>query len=155
MRCRLWWRAEAEPGTANLRGESFLGSSVEAANSGGWPARYTIIVLAALAVFICYMDRVIISIAIIPMASDFNWSPEQQGRVLSSFFVGYLLTQVAGGWLAGRYGGKVVLGVGVIFWSLFTMLTPVAAAGGLTALLVTRVFMGIGEGITFPSIYSC
>jgi ACS family sodium-dependent inorganic phosphate cotransporter len=131
-----------------------LGSSVEAANSGGWPARYTIIVLSALAVFICYMDRVIISIAIIPMASDFNWSPEQQGRVLSSFFVGYLLTQVAGGWLAGRYGGKVVLGVGVIFWSLFTMLTPVAAAGGLTALLVTRVFMGIGEGITFPSIYA-
>jgi len=42
----------------------------------------------------------------------------------------------------------------VIFWSLFTMLTPVAAAGGLTALLVTRVFMGIGEGIIFPSIYA-
>ena len=100
MRCRLWWRAEAEPGSAKLRGEPFLGSSVEAANSGGWPARYSIIVLAALAVFICYMDRVVISIAIIPMASDFNWSPEQQGRVLSSFFVGYLLTQVAGGWLA-------------------------------------------------------
>jgi len=78
-----------------------LGSSVEAASTGGWPARYSIIVLAALAVFICYMDRVIISIAIIPMAADFSWSPEQQGRVLSSFFVGYLLTQVAGGWLVG------------------------------------------------------
>jgi MFS family permease len=41
-----------------------------------------------------------------------------------------------------------------VFWSFFTMLTPVAAAGGLTALLLTRVFMGIGEGITFPSIYA-
>jgi MFS family permease len=131
-----------------------LGPSVEVVNSRGWPARYTVILLAALAVFICYMDRVVISIAIIPMASDFNWSPEQQGRVLSSFFVGYLLTQVAGGWLAERYGGKVVLGTGVVFWSFFTMLTPVAAAGGLTALLLTRVFMGIGEGITFPSIYA-
>jgi ACS family sodium-dependent inorganic phosphate cotransporter len=114
-----------------------LGPTVEAANSSGWPARYTIILLATLAVFICYMDRVIISIA-----------------VLSSFFVGYLLTQVAGGWLAERYGGKIVLGTGVVFWSLFTMLTPVAAAGGLTALLVTRVIMGVGEGITFPSIYA-
>ncbi|MFT7651062.1 MAG: ACS family sodium-dependent inorganic phosphate cotransporter, partial [Candidatus Azotimanducaceae bacterium] len=131
-----------------------MGPPVEVANSSGWPARYTIILLAALAVFICYMDRVIISIAIIPMASDFNWSPEEQGRVLSSFFVGYLLTQVAGGWLAERYGGKIVLGTGVVFWSLFTMLTPVAAAGGLTALLVTRVIMGVGEGITFPSIYA-
>lgn len=120
----------------------------------GWPARYKIVALAAAAVFICYMDRVIISIAIIPMSAEFGWSPEEQGRVLSSFFVGYLLTQVAGGWLSGRYGGKIVLGSGVIFWSLFTMLAPVAAAGGLTALLVSRVLMGVGEGITFPSIYS-
>ncbi len=119
-----------------------------------WPARYTIILLSTAAVFICYMDRVIISIAVIPMAADYNWSPEQQGRVLSSFFIGYLFTQVIGGWLAGRYGGKVVLGAGVVFWSLFTILTPVAAAGGMTALLLTRIIMGAGEGITFPSIYA-
>jgi ACS family sodium-dependent inorganic phosphate cotransporter len=110
--------------------------------------------LAALAVFICYMDRVVMSVAIIPMAADFGWSPEEQGRVLSSFFLGYLLTQVAGGWLADRYGGKIVLGAGVLFWSFFTLITPAAAAGGMIALLVTRVLMGIGEGITFPSIYA-
>ena len=124
------------------------------ATQGRWPTRYNIVALAALAVFICYMDRVIISIAIIPMAADFGWSPEQQGRVLSSFFVGYLLTQVVGGWLADRYGGKIVLGSGVVFWSLFTLLTPVAAAGGLSALLIARILMGVGEGITFPSIYA-
>jgi len=33
----------------------------------GWPARYRVVLLAALAVFICYMDRVVISVAIIPM----------------------------------------------------------------------------------------
>jgi ACS family sodium-dependent inorganic phosphate cotransporter len=131
-----------------------LNQTTNAIAPGAWPARYPIVLLAAVAVFICYMDRVIISVAIIPMATDFNWSPEQQGRVLSSFFVGYLLTQVAGGWLAERFGGKVVLGVGVVFWSLFTLLTPVAAAGGMVALLVTRVLMGIGEGVTFPSIYA-
>lgn len=125
-----------------------------AAKPSGWPARYNLIALAAVAVFICYMDRVIISIAIIPMSVDFGWSPEEQGRVLSSFFAGYLLTQLAGGWLSERYGGKIVLGSGVVFWSLFTFLTPVAAAGGLTALLITRVLMGVGEGVTFPSIYA-
>jgi ACS family sodium-dependent inorganic phosphate cotransporter len=56
--------------------------------------------------------------------------------------------------LAERYGGKVVLGTGVVLWSLFTMITPVAAAGGMVALLVTRVLMGVGEGVTFPSIYA-
>lgn len=110
--------------------------------------------MAAFAVFICYMDRVVMSITILPMAAEFNWNPEQQGRVLSSFFVGYLLTQVAGGWLAERHGGKLVLGWGVVFWSLFTLITPFAAAGGMLSLLLTRVLMGIGEGVTFPSIYA-
>ena len=119
-----------------------------------WPVRYNIVALAAAAVFICYIDRVIISIAIIPMSADYGWNSEQQGLVLSSFFLGYLLTQIAGGWLAERYGGKIVLAAGVVFWSLSTILTPVAAAGGLTALLVTRVLMGVGEGVTFPSIYA-
>lgn len=124
------------------------------ASAGGCPARYRVILLAALAVFICYMDRVVISVAIIPMAEDFGWSAEEQGRVLSAFFVGYLLTQVAGGWLAERYGGKLVLGAGVVFWSFFTLLTPAAAAGGLMALLTARIFMGVGEGVTFPSVYA-
>ncbi len=119
-----------------------------------WPVRYNIVALAAAAVFICYIDRVIISIAIIPMSAEYGWDSEQQGLVLSSFFLGYLLTQVAGGWLAERYGGKIVLAAGVVFWSLSTILTPIAAAGGLTALLITRVLMGVGEGVTFPSIYA-
>ena len=116
--------------------------------------RYSVIVLAAAAVFVCYMDRVIISIAIIPMAADFGWNAEEQGRILSSFFVGYLLTQILGGWLAERFGGKVVLGCGVIFWSLFTLITPIAAAGGMVALITARILMGMGEGVTFPSIYA-
>ena len=47
-----------------------------------------------------------------------------------------------------------MLGIGVLSWSLFTLVTPFAAFGGFTALLLARVGMGIGEGVTFPSIYS-
>jgi MFS family permease len=119
-----------------------------------WPRRYTLVLLSFAAVFICYMDRVNISVAIIPMAAELGWDPATQGTVLSAFFVGYLATQVLGGRLADRFGGKVVLAVGVLSWSLFTMLTPIAAFGGFTALLLARVGMGIGEGVTFPSIYS-
>lgn len=35
----------------------------------------------------------------------FVWDTEIQGVVLASFFYGYIVTQVPGGWLAGRYGG--------------------------------------------------
>ncbi len=119
-----------------------------------WQSRYTMVSLCAMATFICYIDRVNISVAIIPMAEEFGWDQGTRGLILSSFFVGYLLTQIAGGWLADRFGGKAVLGFGVVFWSFFTIITPPAAFAGLTMLLLSRVAMGLGEAVTFPSIYS-
>jgi ACS family sodium-dependent inorganic phosphate cotransporter len=116
--------------------------------------RYWLVGMSALAVFICYIDRVNISVAIIPMADTHGWSPQTQGLVLSSFFVGYLLLQIVGGRLSDRFGGKVVLGWGVLLWSLFTILTPAAASASIAVLIATRILMGMGEAVTYPSIYS-
>ena len=121
---------------------------------GGIPRRYVVVFLAFLSVFICYIDRVNISVAIIPMAEELGWDYTTTGWVLSSFFVGYLLLQIVGGRLADRMGGRLVLGIGVIAWSLFTMLTPPAAWLGLTTLILCRVAMGMGEAVTFPAIFS-
>jgi ACS family sodium-dependent inorganic phosphate cotransporter len=120
----------------------------------GWPARRTVVLLAFLAVVVCYLDRVNLSVAIIPMAAELGWNLETQGRVLSAFFVGYLILQIAGGRLADRVGGKVVLGAGVLLWSCFTILTPLAAFAGLVPLLLARIGLGLGEAVTFPSIYT-
>lgn len=65
---------------------------------------------------------------------------------------GYLLTQVLGGILADRLGGKLVLGAGVVWWSLATAFTPIAASWGLVPLLVARTLMGIGEGVAMPAM---
>ena len=53
--------------------------------------------------------------------------------------------QIAGGIWADTVGGKQVLGFGVVWWSIATALTPIAAKLGLPFLLVARTFMGIGE----------
>ena len=119
-----------------------------------WPQRYTLVGLCACAVFICYIDRVNISVAAIAMQADLGWSETVKGVVLSSFFVGYLLTQIPGGWLANRFGGRWVLGAGVLLWSVFTILTPPAAMTSMALLIAVRIGMGIGEGVTFPAIYS-
>jgi MFS family permease len=118
------------------------------------PQRAILIALCFAAVFICYVDRVNISLAIGSMASDFGWNKTTSGFVMSSFFLGYLVTQIPGGWLAGRYGGKPVLAGGVLLWSLFTALTPPAAFVGFNTLILARIVMGFGEGVTFPSIYA-
>ncbi|MBA0644318.1 hypothetical protein Goklo_028495, partial [Gossypium klotzschianum] len=117
-----------------------------------FPKRWVIVILCFSAFLLCNMDRVNMSIAILPMSAEFNWNPATVGLIQSSFFWGYLLTQIAGGIWADTVGGKTVLGFGVVWWSIATALTPVAAKLGLPFLLVVRAFMGIGEGVAMPAM---
>ena len=119
-----------------------------------FPYRFKVVFLSFLAVFICYIDRVNISVAIIPMQDQFGWSELQVGIILGSFYFGYMITMILGGYLADKYGGKKVLGYGLLIWSLFTIITPFFAYSGLWWLILIRVLMGLGEGITFPSWHS-
>ena len=118
------------------------------------PGAHGMVVMTVLAVYVCMIDRIAISIAIIPMAAEHGWTTTLQGAVMSAFFLGYLLLQIPAGYLSDRFGGKWVLGLGVIFWSLFTLLTPVAAMLGISTLLVCRFLMGVAESVTWPSIYA-
>lgn len=122
--------------------------------AGGLPRRIVVVALTCLAILICYLDRVNISVAIIPMSEALGWGADKQGLGLSSFFIGYIATQIIGGRLADRHGGKVILGIGVLVWSVATLLTPPAAAAGFAMLIMARILMGVGEGVAFPAAYS-
>ncbi|KAL2080375.1 hypothetical protein ACEWY4_024168 [Coilia grayii] len=82
----------------------------------------------------------------------FAWDSETQGMLLGAFFFGYLLTQIPGGYLAGRFGGSVFLGVGVLGTAALTLLTPLAADMGASWLFALRALEGFGEGVTFPAM---
>ncbi|MBX9929662.1 MAG: ACS family MFS transporter [Gemmatimonadaceae bacterium] len=110
-----------------------------------------VVVLCFLAVFISYIDRTNISVAALAMQAELGWDEATKGVVLSSFFVGYIVLQVASGGLANRFGGRRLLGLAVIWWSLFTMLTPLAATLSLTALIAARIALGLGEAAVFPA----
>ena len=117
----------------------------------GWPVYYTVVLLLFAAVFISYIDRTNISVAAVAMQDELGWNETRKGTVLSAFFVGYLLMMAASGALANRYGGRLVLGVAVIWWSLFTMLTPPAALLSFSALIAARIALGLGEAAVFPA----
>ncbi len=118
-----------------------------------YPKRYSVVGLSFLAAFICYIDRVNISVAIIPMQQSFAWSETTKGLILSSFYIGYMLFQIPSGWLSNSLGGKLLLGTAVVWWSLMTMLTPAAATLSVGVLILTRIAMGMGEAATFPAAY--
>jgi MFS family permease len=69
-----------------------------------------------------------------------------QGLIQSAFLWGYTATQLLGGHLADRFGGRAVIGFGVAWFSIASLLLPAAlspavAAAGMTlpAVLLARM----------------
>ncbi|XP_063211699.1 sodium-dependent phosphate transport protein 3-like [Chroicocephalus ridibundus] len=128
--------------------------------------------------FVAYALRVSLSITIVAMTNSshphgwsgsaphgsypgfaqdapvYNWSAETQGIVLSSFFYGYGLTQALGGYCSGLFGGKPILGSGLLLSSVLTLLVPPAAELGLSFLIGLQVLLGLAEGVIFPAQYT-
>ncbi|XP_034464146.1 sialin isoform X2 [Hippoglossus hippoglossus] len=147
-------------------------------------SRYGLALLSSYGFFVVYSLRVNLSVAMVDMlnnthqadanhsgtvcpahanparpkhnhtASVYDWDSETQGWILGSFFYGYILTQIPGGYLAGRYGPKWLMGFGILGTVFFTLLTPVAADLGASYLIAVRVLEGVGEGVTFPAMYT-
>lgn len=97
---------------------------------------------------IAFIDRVALSLSAPSLTADLQLSPGELGLLLSSFYFGFWLMQLPGGWLADRFGAKVVVLAAIGFWSLFTLLTGLSWS--LLSLLVIRLLFGLGEG-AFPS----
>uniref|UniRef100_UPI00358F7DEC sialin-like isoform X2 n=1 Tax=Myxine glutinosa TaxID=7769 RepID=UPI00358F7DEC len=92
--------------------------------------------------------------AVAPKGPQYNWDSKTQGWILGAFFYGYIVTQIPGGYLADRYGGKLLFGLGITCTWLFTLLTPIAAEMGVFYLILVRFLEGLGEGVTFPTMHA-
>ncbi|KAF3449678.1 hypothetical protein FNV43_RR10409 [Rhamnella rubrinervis] len=116
------------------------------------PERMKVAALVACVMCLCNADRVVMSVAVVPLADHYGWSSSFLGIVQSSFLWGYIFSSVIGGALVDKYGGKRVMAWGVALWSLATLLTPWAANHSTTSLLAVRTFFGLAEGVALPSM---
>ncbi|CAG2058260.1 unnamed protein product [Timema podura] len=73
---------------------------------------------------------------------EFEWSDVTQGQILASYYYGYIMTQILGGYLAGRFGGKYVLGGGIFASGIITMLFPILSRLHVYALITARIMQG-------------
>jgi ACS family sodium-dependent inorganic phosphate cotransporter-like MFS transporter 5 len=108
-------------------------------------SRLTFTLLASLGALTLALQRVALSITIVAMvnktdlnltapeincsspAGELPWDSRTQGTLLASFFYGYIFTQIPGGWLTKRFGGRRVMALGAICSSVLSLATPVAA----------------------------
>lgn len=114
-------------------------------------SQYTVLTILFFGWIVDYLDRMVMSVALPFIGADFHLSAAVLGVVLSSFFAGYALMQIPGGWLSDKFGSRRVMIVSIALWSVFTLLTGLAWSLG--ALLVIRLLFGIGEG-SFPAASS-
>ncbi|GFO06927.1 vesicular glutamate transporter 1 [Plakobranchus ocellatus] len=82
------------------------------------------------------------------------WDKHTQGLIHGSLYWGYALTNVAGGVLADRYGGKHVIGLSLLSATLLTLLVPVIARWNVIGLIVLRFLTGFSQGFVSPAMQS-
>ncbi|SPP79148.1 sialin [Drosophila guanche] len=83
----------------------------------------------------------------------FAWDTYQTNFVLGCFFWGYILTELPGGRLAELIGGRRVFGHSMLWASLLTLITPLAAHINYVVLIIVRVVLGFMLGASWPAIH--
>jgi MFS family permease len=116
---------------------------------------FFLLLLASCCLFM-YILRVVLSIAIDGpegIAAQFGWSNTQKGFALGAFYYGYVSTQVPGGWVATRCGGKRVL-IGSMVGACATAFLRPLSAHSFPLFVATGVASGMAQGPLVPAIFS-
>jgi ACS family sodium-dependent inorganic phosphate cotransporter len=104
------------------------------------------------------LDRVAMSIALLPMSVEYDLTDTIKGSMSSYFSLGYGFGIVPAGLLISKFSPKTVMAVGLTLWSLATLATPWAATSGASFaefplnLLLVRAAVGMGESVILPAV---
>lgn len=110
--------------------------------------RWLVVFFAFLATGLSFLDRQVLSIAILKIQEDFHISDTQYGWVNTSFLLSYAIMFTVGGWFIDRVGGKKGLALSVGIWSVANALH--GFMNSFSQLLAFRFLLGMGEGGAFP-----
>lgn len=112
------------------------------------PLRWIVVGFLFVATGLSFLDRQVLSIAILKIQQEFSITDVQYGWVNTGFLLSYALMFTLGGRLIDRFGSRMGLAVAVGIWSLANMLH-----GTMTTfwqLFTYRFVLGLGEGGCFP-----
>ncbi|XP_070554720.1 sialin-like [Ptychodera flava] len=90
------------------------------------------------------------TVELVDQKGEFFWSSSLQGILLGAYYYGYALTQIIGGWMEKRIGGRLMFGTSVFLASLFTIFNPPAAYLDFWVLFTLRFLTGFVQGVVFP-----
>jgi len=106
-------------------------------NSPKTNVRYFILLMLFIVTTMNYVDRATLSMAAPAMRKDLGLDAVTMGYAFSAFGWSYTALQIPGGWLLDKFGARMVYGVGLFLWSLFTFFQGMV---GFVAGISTFVF---------------
>ncbi|KAF7661112.1 hypothetical protein LDENG_00269210 [Lucifuga dentata] len=134
----------------------------------GLPKRYIIAILSGLGFCISFGIRCNLGVAIVEMVNNstiyvngtpvlqraqFNWDPETVGLIHGSFFWGYIVTQIPGGFISNKLSANRVFGAAILLTSVLNMFIPSAARVHYGCVMFVRILQGLVEGVTYPACH--
>jgi MFS family permease len=112
-----------------------------------------IIPVALIMYTISYVDRTNVSLAldshISSLMRDLLMDDRMKGRAAGIFFLGYVLLQISGGHLAGRWSAKKWISLCLIFWGACAVGCGLAET--FTQFAAMRFLLGVAEGGVYPA----
>lgn len=147
------WRFDNPHYQQMMRSTSGAASSLKPRKGFQWEPRFQVILACFLATLTAYVERTGFSIAYTAMAKAAQVEESVKGTVLSSFYWGYGVSQIPGGWAAQRFGGEGMLTLSFMLWSLASLLTPGSAAN-TRSIVLARVCVGVAQGFLIPAVHT-
>ncbi len=111
--------------------------------------RVVILALTVCVAVLLYLDRFCLSFVVTYIREDLRLTSGQTGFLLGAFFLTYAFGQIPGGWLADRYGTRMMLAFYLAVWSVLTGLMGLATT--FVALLLFRFGCGLFEAGAYPA----
>jgi MFS family permease len=108
--------------------------------------------LTAVSFMINAMDRQVFYPLLPEIRADFGFTLGQSGLLATGFTLGLAIAGLLGGLLADRISRKSILLLGVVIFSVGTLL--VSFAFGFADMAVYRIVSGMGEGMQAAAIYA-
>lgn len=96
-----------------------------------------------------FLDRSSLSVAGEAIRGDLGLSATEFGVLLSAFSLSYGFSQLPSGFLLDRFGPRIVLGAGLIFWSAMQAMTGLV--NSFSHFILLRIGLGIGEAPFMPA----
>jgi len=124
--------------------------------SGGFPAprvAWTAVAVLCIVTTCAFVDRQLVSLLIEPMGRTLGLGDTQLSLIQSlAFVLFYTLMGVPLGQLVDRHNRRNLIVLGIVVWSVMTVLG--GFADGFWSLFVTRAGVGVGEALLAPAAYS-